>query len=864
MARRSRPPAPERDGARPQIEPERFRALALDREALAEVLDGAPVTIAVPAPDGRMRRFAVHESAVMEPALAAAHPDIATYRGTGVDDPGSTIRLDLTPAGFHASVRGPGGAWYVDPYYQRDQSLYASYRGADLVENPHGTFVEREVPIPPAGRGHRGESADLGPATTLRTYRLALVSDPGYATYHGVSNVTAAKVTLINRVNQVYEDDFAVHMNLVGNNDLLNLNDAALMTGADGPCGAAACYTASQAAGCDTPTLDRTHKVIGQLIGASAYDVGHLGMGITGGGIAYLGVVGAELKGGGCTGVATPVGDLFAVDYVSHEIGHQFSGGHTFNGLAGSCLGNGGGPAVEPGSGSSVMAYAGICGNDNLQPHSDPYFSQRSIDQVSGYITSSLGNLDEVQTVSLRAFDGADSFKLTYNGAESPAITRGTNYNAIGIAAAIASIPGFPVGATASVTNWAGSSPVLDDTGFTVTFGGSLAGADVTPLSLTSTAGTTGFVGETDRGGPPTNGGTTSATGNSAPEVDAPTGFTIPARTPFSLTGSGTDGDGNTLSYLWEQNDDGSGTSLVSNTKPNGPLFRVFGTAANVSASDTLTSPSPGENIAGTSPTRVFPDPVQIASDNTNAATGSCPAAPPAPVPAAIVDCYSEFLPTSAYTGPMHFRLTARDGAGGVAHDDTTVTLANLARAVPGDLAGDRHQRRGGFAGGRHVVGRGHRRSARQRRQREDHDVHRRRPDVPGGGRGLDTERRIRDRRAPRGRDVAGAAQGGGRGQHLLRHQPRRLHGRSRCPDSHQRRPGSGRSGPVLGLPRQPRDDLGDRRELGRLGAHRHRDGPAGRPGARRGPTHGEPPDLDGRRQRHRPAGHLPGRGDSR
>ena len=139
-------------------------------------------------------------------------------------------------------------------------------------------------------------------------------------------------------------------------------------------------------------TLDKTRIVLGQLIGASNYDVGHIGLGVNGGGIAYLGVVGASLKGGGCTGVPTPVGDLFAVDYVAHELGHQFDADHTFNGVDGSCGGNGGASAVEPGSGVTVMAYAGICAADDLQPHSDPYFSQRSIDQVTSYVGAAAGH----------------------------------------------------------------------------------------------------------------------------------------------------------------------------------------------------------------------------------------------------------------------------------------------------------------------------------------------------------------------------------------------------------------------------------------------------------------------------------------
>ncbi|QGZ41927.1 metallopeptidase family M12-like protein [Pseudoduganella flava] len=757
---------------RPALKLKRFHGAALDKGGMKALTAGAPaerpdgsignaLTIALPHPDGGYQRFALVESSIMEPGLAAQHPDIKTYKGKGIDDPSATLRMDITPLGLHASVRSPNGGWYVDPYYRLDDSLYASYHARDLT-NQHGPLVESAagearlmlsrgfyqegdnvevrgsgfapgasvtvtvrsegdgtalqsavatadskgtvtvtLPAGSAGAGafevvasdgraestasyhvvDAGVAANAATGTQLRTYRLALVTDPAYATYFGgAANVTAAKVTLINRVTQIYEDETSIRLVLIDGNDALNLNTAAQMTGTNGPCGGAACFTADQAESCGSPTLSRNRIVTGLLVGASKFDIGHIALGTPGGGVASLGVVGGNAKAQGCTGVETPEGDLFAVDYVAHEMGHQFSGNHTFNGTQGSCGGNGNDDtSIEPGSGSSIMAYAGICRTDNLQAHSDPYWSQRSFDEINAYVSGPEASLNEVQAAALRNFASTgQQFQVSWNGNLSAPIVRGTNYTAAGIKAAIQGIAGWPAGGVVSITG-------VSNNGFTATFGGTLAGTNVAQLQLVNfTAGSSGFAGEIVAGGRTNRGGALSATGNAAPVVTAPAGYTIPVRTPFALTGDASDADGDPVTYMWEQNDRGTGSTLLSNAKTNGPLFRQFGKRALVSATDTLEYDSPGENHTTADPTRVFPDLDQVLANNTNAQTGACPT-PAATPTAADIDCYSEYLPTAAYVGvpgtnanpaSLNFRLTARDGRGGVASADTKLVLA--------------------------------------------------------------------------------------------------------------------------------------------------------------------------------------------
>ena len=99
-------------------------------------------------------------------------------------------------------------------------------------------------------------------------------------------------------------------------------------------------------------------------------------------------------------------------------MGHQFSGNHPFNGNQLNCSGGNRSAAtsVEPGSGSSIMAYAGICLTDDLQPHSDPYFSERSLQEISTYTSSNQAAINEVQTASLRHFGGGNEVQVVTFG----------------------------------------------------------------------------------------------------------------------------------------------------------------------------------------------------------------------------------------------------------------------------------------------------------------------------------------------------------------------------------------------------------------------------------------------------------------
>ena len=513
------------------IVPVQYRTLALNMDALVGILNQTPLegsvairtspaVLSLPLPDGGNNNFRIIESPIMAHELAARYPEIKTYLGQGIDDPTATVRFDVTPAGFHAMILSAGRTVYIDPYSRGNIRYYISYFKQDVLVDASRRFEEIGVLDPNSEMAREisrivasGAVGSIG--EQLRTYRLALASTGEYTIFHGgtVAAGLAAMVTAMNRVNGIYEREVSVRMELIANNDQLVYTNPSTDP-----------YTNNNGG----TMLGQNQSNLDNVIGSANYDIGHV-FSTGGGGVAGLGVVcRAGQKARGVTGLSAPIGDPFYVDYVAHEMGHQFGGNHSFNGNAGSCGGGNrnGSTAYEPGSGTTIMAYAGICGAHNTQNQSDDYFHGISIDEIVAYTTLGAGN----------------------------------------------------------------SCPVI------------------TP------------------------------TGNNPPVVNAGAGYTIPIGTPFFITGSATDPDGDLLTFTWEEFDLGP-AGHPNTPSGNAPIFRSFKGTGNA--------------------TRIFPRMLDILSNTQT---------------------IGEVLPSYART--LNFRLTARDnraGGGGVEKSSTTVVVSGSA-----------------------------------------------------------------------------------------------------------------------------------------------------------------------------------------
>ena len=376
-------------------EPSKASYFKLDINGLKNILRNAPkrkgftgvsnVIVSFPNADGSLESYRILEAPVLHPTLQAKHPNLQSYIGQSIDSPSTIIRFSITPQGLHTmTLSSNKGAQFIDPYSKGNNS-YIIYSKKDLPRLKD-EFICGVTDAISANKNNRldFESAKNANDGILREYDLALAFTIEYADFHvqaaGAGGdtedakkdvVLAAMMVTMVRVNGIFERDLSVRMNIIVNNkdiifinsDSFDNNDAINLIG-------------------------ESQFEINAAIGAANYDIGHT-FSTGGGGLASNGVCIDAIKARGITGSSAPVGDAYDIDFVAHEIGHQFGANHTFNGNTGNCAApnRNASTAYEPGSGTTIMAYAGICSPQNVQSNSDAYFHQASLLEIWTYIS---------------------------------------------------------------------------------------------------------------------------------------------------------------------------------------------------------------------------------------------------------------------------------------------------------------------------------------------------------------------------------------------------------------------------------------------------------------------------------------------
>ncbi len=379
-----------KQNAQRDIVPSKYLTVGLDGIKLRSVLKKTPLrfsaaaqsspnVLVLPMPGGDFERFEIVEASVMHPELQAKYPNMRSFAGKGIDDPTAYLRFSLTQKGFNAMVMSANHSTvYIDPYLKGDTQFYVCYYKKDYVkdqsspfscgvETPENDFIKKIKPSKEQEILNNQSPSFIAGDCQLRTYRLALACTGEYASFHGgnVPAVMAEYVIAMTRVNGVYENDVTVTMELVPNTDQIIYLNAATDPYTNGSGGA---------------MLGQNQTTCDNVIGSANYDIGHV-FSTGGGGVANLAVPCTNSKARGVTGLPSPVGDPFYIDYVAHEMGHQFGANHTQNN---SCNRNNS-TAMEPGSASTIMGYAGICA-PNVQNNSDDHFHAISIQEITNNI----------------------------------------------------------------------------------------------------------------------------------------------------------------------------------------------------------------------------------------------------------------------------------------------------------------------------------------------------------------------------------------------------------------------------------------------------------------------------------------------
>ncbi|CAM1344331.1 fibronectin type III domain-containing protein [Tenacibaculum amylolyticum] len=359
--------------------PKTFQSLHLNENEFLSIASKAPsrevnsfssVTISLPTGENTFEEFKVFEASNFNISLAKKYPTIKSYiaKSTSSD---KTARFSYSKSnGLNAYITTDQGTVIVKPQNIKSNSYLVYLRSNLEASNEFEckTIETAKKSFHDDAELHRNIGDEY-----LRKYKVAIATTGEYSNFFLTGNeaddsekketVLAAINTSLTRINAIFERDFAVTMELIANNDEIIFLDPA-----NDP------FSSGGFNGQLQNTLDTT-------IGSDNYDVGHLfahedAVYGNAGCIACVCTNGS--KGSAYTVHRSPDSDHFNM-IVAHEFGHQFGGYHVQS--SSNCRSSAGLQEVEPGSGSTIMGYAGIC-SPNVQENPDDYFNYVDIRDI--------------------------------------------------------------------------------------------------------------------------------------------------------------------------------------------------------------------------------------------------------------------------------------------------------------------------------------------------------------------------------------------------------------------------------------------------------------------------------------------------
>lgn len=337
------------------------------------------VEISLPTLNGRVEKFAVYSFPVFAKDLADQY-QLGSYVGVGVDDPSKYVRFSLAPNDFQSMIFSNGNYEFVEPA-NADKTVYGVHpktqggkHGFECSTDEPTAAIKQLESLTHKGSSFANQPTDFSKSNDkkYRTMRLAISATSSYVAFTGgtLASALAQINATMTRVNGVFEKDFALHLNIVSYPSIIFTNPAT-----------------DPYAGQSVNLNLKLQQTLTASVGNANYDIGHVFNAAGNNGNA--GCIGCVCispatntslgKGSAFTQSTYPASDTFDIDFVAHEMGHQLGATHTFAFNLEGAETN-----VEPGSGSTIMGYAGITGADNdVQAHSDPYFQMLSIFQVN-------------------------------------------------------------------------------------------------------------------------------------------------------------------------------------------------------------------------------------------------------------------------------------------------------------------------------------------------------------------------------------------------------------------------------------------------------------------------------------------------